>query len=85
MLEKAEGSKANHAVLDILKKGGALLPKKTHPQYPHCWRSKSPVIFRAMDQWFVSLDKDGLRQGCIDGLENVSFTPEWGRKRIHGF
>lgn len=86
VLEKAEGSKANHAVLDILKKGGALLAqKKHHHQYPHCWRSKSPVIFRAMDQWFVSLDKDGLRQGCIDGLENVSFTPEWGRNRIHGF
>ena len=62
VLEKAEGSKANHAVLNILtEKGGALLARKNHHhQYPHCWRSKSPVIFRAMDQWFVSLDQDGL-------------------------
>ncbi|MGB0434715.1 MAG: class I tRNA ligase family protein, partial [bacterium] len=59
--------------------------KNHHHQYPHCWRSKSPVIFRAMDQWFVSLDQDDLRGRCIDGLKDVSFTPDWGRNRIHGF
>ncbi len=86
VLEKPDGSKANYAVLDILTKCGALLAqKKHHHQYPHCWRSKSPVIFRAMDQWFVSLDKDGLRNRCMDGLKDVSFTPEWGRNRINGF
>jgi len=86
VLEKKDGSKANHAVLQILSESGALLAHKKHNhQYPHCWRSKSPVIFRAMDQWFVSLDKDGLRQRCMDGIREVSFTPEWGRNRINGF
>ncbi len=86
VLEKNEGSKANHAVLEILSQAGALLAQKKHNhQYPHCWRSKSPVIFRAMDQWFVSLDEDGLRKRCMDGLREVSFTPEWGRNRINGF
>ena len=78
VLEKSGGSKANHLVLDILDKKGALLAhKKHHHQYPHCWRSKSPVIFRAMDQWFVSLDKDGLRNRCTESLGDVSFTPDW--------
>ena len=86
VLEKADGSKANHAVLEILTSSGALLAQKQYNhQYPHCWRSKSPVIFRAMDQWFVSLDKEDLRTRCINGLKEVSFTPEWGRNRIHGF
>jgi isoleucyl-tRNA synthetase len=86
VLEKSDGSKANQAVLNILSEKGALLAHKNHHhQYPHCWRSKSPVIFRAMDQWFVSLDQDGLRGRCIDGLKDVSFTPDWGRNRIHGF
>jgi len=86
VLEKADGSKANHAVLEILNTTGSLIAQKEyHHQYPHCWRSKSPVIFRAMDQWFVSLDKEDLRARCMDGLKDVSFTPEWGRNRIHGF
>jgi isoleucyl-tRNA synthetase len=86
VLEKADGSKANHGVLEILTTSGALLAQKQYNhQYPHCWRSKSPVIFRAMDQWFVSLDKEDLRTRCINGLKEVSFTPEWGRNRIHGF
>ena len=86
VLEKKDGSKANHVVLEILRSGGSLLSQKEHHhQYPHCWRSKSPVIFRAMDQWFVALDQENLRQRCLDALMEVSFTPEWGRNRIHGF
>jgi isoleucyl-tRNA synthetase len=86
VLEKADGSKANRAVLEIITESRALLAHKNHHhQYPHCWRSKSPVIFRAMDQWFVSLDKDGLRKRCMDGINDVSFTPDWGRNRINGF
>ncbi len=86
VLEKQDGSKANHAVLQILRSVGSLLAlKEHHHQYPHCWRSKSPVIFRAMDQWFVALDKENLRKRCLNGLKDVSFIPEWGRNRIHGF
>ncbi|MFP6901753.1 MAG: class I tRNA ligase family protein, partial [Opitutales bacterium] len=54
-------------------------------QYPHCWRSKTPVVFRAMDQWFVSLDKGGLRDRVLRAIEEIGFTPEWGRSRIRGF
>ncbi len=86
VLEKEDGSKANHAVLEILRSNGSLLAQKDHHhQYPHCWRSKSPVIFRAMDQWFVGLDNDGLRQRCMNAIQDVSFTPDWGMKRILGF
>jgi len=86
VLEKKGESKANQAVLEIIEHNGSLLAqKKHHHQYPHCWRSKSPVIFRAMDQWFVALDKDDLRSRCMNGINDVSFTPEWGRNRINGF
>ncbi len=86
VLDKGDGSGANRSVLEILESAGALLAQKEYDhQYPHCWRSKSPVIFRAMDQWFVSLDKDSLRSRCMDGLESVSFTPDWGKNRILGF
>lgn len=64
---------------------GALLKiAKISHQYPHCWRSKTPVIFRAMDQWFVALDKDGLRQRALDEISNVSWVPERGENRIRG-
>lgn len=86
VLEKSNGCAANHKVIEILEKKNLLLAqKKHHHQYPHCWRSKTPVVFRAMDQWFVSLDKDGLREKCIDKLGDVNFTPDWGANRIKGF
>jgi len=86
VLEKRDGSKANSAVLRIIEENGSLLAQSDHHhQYPHCWRSKSPVIFRAMDQWFVSLNHDQLRQRCMDALGEVAFTPDWGRNRILGF
>ena len=84
VLEKEDGSKANHAVLEILRSNGSCLLKDHHHQYPHCWRSKSPVIFRAMDQWFVGLDKMA-RKRSMNAIQDVSFTPEWGMKRILGF
>ena len=86
VLEKATGCPANDEVIRILESTSSLLAKQSHHhQYPHCWRSKTPVVFRAMDQWFVALDKDELRSRCIDAIEDVSFTPDWGRNRIRGF
>ena len=86
VLEKASGCPANQAVLEILRNSGNLLSLADHPhQYPHCWRSKTPVVFRAMDQWFVALDKDGLRDQCMTEVQSVNFTPDWGKNRIHGF
>ena len=86
VLEKASGCRANESVLDILRERGRLLALHEHNhQYPHCWRSKTPVVFRAMDQWFVELDKDGLREKCIEHVNSVGFTPDWGKNRIRGF
>ncbi len=86
VLEKSSGCPANIEILDILRESNGLLGLfDYHHQYPHCWRSKTPVVFRAMDQWFVSLDKDDLRQNCMEEVQSVAFTPKWGKNRIHGF
>lgn len=76
-------SAANIGVLRIIAGNGSLLTKKKiEHSYPHCWRSKTPVVFRAMDQWFVALDKDGHRKRALDSLEQVNFIPDWGHNRI---
>lgn len=76
-------SDANRSVLKILAQKEALLAKKSiEHSYPHCWRSKSPVIFRAMDQWFIALDKDGVRQKALESLNEVNFIPNWGQNRM---
>ena len=86
VLEKKKGCEANEGVLALLRDNDALLHLEHHShQYPHCWRSKTPVVFRAMDQWFVSLDKDEIRNAGLGSLAEVAFTPEWGRNRIRGF
>jgi isoleucyl-tRNA synthetase len=50
--------------------------------YPHCWRHKSPLIFRATPQWFVSLDQNGLRRDAMRAIEGVQWIPDWGKQRI---
>ena len=86
VLDKNNGCAANQKVLEILTRQKRLLAQENHHhQYPHCWRSKTPVVFRAMDQWFVSLDKNNLRKNCIEKLHEVNFTPDWGANRIKGF
>jgi isoleucyl-tRNA synthetase len=85
VLETNGKNPANIAVLEILKRKGALLQfVKFKHQYPHCWRSKTPVIFRAMDQFFMRLDKDDMRAKVIDEIESVKWVPEWGKNRILG-
>lgn len=72
-------------VIKLLESKGLLLgmSKYAH-QYPHCWRSKNPVIFRATPQWFITVDNTGLRQGAFKAIEDVQFIPSWGRDRISG-
>jgi isoleucyl-tRNA synthetase len=84
-LAKKRTSPANVAVLKKLAAAGALLAKQnlTH-SYPHCWRSKTPIVFRAVDQWFVSLDKDGLRDEALRAIAGVQWVPAWGENRIRG-
>jgi isoleucyl-tRNA synthetase len=85
VLENSDGkpSDATIGVLRILAANASLIAKKKiQHSYPHCWRSKTPVVFRAMDQWFISLDKGGDRKRAIDCLEDVNFIPDWGENRI---
>ncbi|MCH4564487.1 isoleucine--tRNA ligase [Halomonas sp. EGI 63088] len=81
--------KANPQIVDKLEEVGALLAHKriTH-SYMHCWRHKTPVIYRATAQWFVGMDlvgKDGktLREKALEGIEATRFTPAWGQARLH--
>jgi len=80
---------ANLAVLKKLAAAGALLAKAKHPHsYPHCWRSKTPIIFRAVDQWFVSLDKHDTRATALAEIARLAaqqgWIPAWGEARIRG-
>ncbi len=76
---------ANPRVIDKLKEVGALLHAGTiSHSYPHCWRCKNPVIFRATTQWFISMEKNKLRQRALDAINNeVRWIPSWGRERIY--
>jgi isoleucyl-tRNA synthetase len=76
-------SDATKGVLKIIAQNGSLIAKKKiEHAYPHCWRSKTPVIFRAVDQWFIALDKNGDRVRALEALNEVSFIPKWGENRI---
>ena len=64
--------------LDLLLKN-----EQMSHSYPHCWRCKKPVIFRATPQWFISMDKLDLRKNALDEINNVQWIPSWGRERIY--
>jgi isoleucyl-tRNA synthetase len=77
--------RANDAIIETLKEKGALLSvEKIKHSYPHCWRCKKPVIFRATAQWFISMGKRNLREMSLKEIERVSWIPSWGRERIYG-
>ena len=77
--------KANPNINQKLKDNGALLAEeKISHSYPHCWRCKQPVIFRATPQWFISMDKTGLRRRSLTEIDRVQWIPSWGRERIYG-
>ena len=76
---------ANVAVNQKLKEKGALIKEDeiTH-EYPHCWRCKKPVIFRATEQWFISMEKNDLRKKALEAISKVRWIPYWGKDRIYG-
>ncbi len=75
--------KANDHVIQVLKDHGTLLHQSTlRHSYPHCWRHKTPVIFRATPQWFIGMDHNGLRQHAMDEIKKVKWIPDWGQNRI---
>jgi isoleucyl-tRNA synthetase len=87
ILEKHGKSDANVAVLHELRTRGALLHEENyHHSYPYCWRSKTPIIFRAMDQWFINLAQPfggrPFRQAALEEIARVAWVPEWGVNRI---
>jgi len=88
ILEKHGKNDANIAVLHELRARHALLHEEDyHHSYPYCWRSKTPIIFRAMDQWFIQIDKptaggSTFRQDALREIDRVQWAPEWGVNRI---
>ncbi|EKO3575965.1 isoleucine--tRNA ligase [Vibrio metschnikovii] len=77
--------KANDAVVEVLKEKGALLHHHAYEHsYPHCWRHKTPIIFRATPQWFISMDQAGLREQALSEIKGVKWMPDWGQSRIEG-
>jgi len=76
--------KANAAIIETLKNKNALIKEEkiTH-SYPHCWRCKKPVIFRATEQWFISVEHNNLRGKCLEEIDRVNWIPKWGRDRIY--
>jgi isoleucyl-tRNA synthetase len=84
--EKMKGIKvfdADQKILEDLKAINALFyeTQMVH-SYPHCWRCKSPLIFRATKQWFVSVEHSNLRNSLIDQIKRVTWIPDWGKVRI---
>lgn len=77
--------KADKGITEALKVDGAILAEETITHsYPHCWRCKKPVIFRATPQWFIAMDHNDLRQKALAEIDNVNWIPHWGRDRLHG-
>lgn len=77
--------KANDRIVEILKAHGALLHAAViEHSYPHCWRHKTPLIFLATPQWFISMDQNGLRRQALQAIEQTQWMPSWGQARIAG-
>ncbi|HEU4813924.1 MAG TPA: isoleucine--tRNA ligase, partial [Xanthomonadaceae bacterium] len=77
--------KANDLIVEALRDVGALLAfAPLDHSYPHCWRHKTPVAFRATPQWFISMSKQALRHDALAAIEHVDFVPDWGRARMAG-
>ena len=76
---------ADAGVTALLREKGALL-KETHlaHSYPHCWRCKEPIIYRATEQWFISMEANDLRLKALENIMGVAWVPHWGRERIYG-
>ncbi|WP_136796649.1 isoleucine--tRNA ligase [Desulfosediminicola ganghwensis] len=69
-------------ISDMLEAGVLIHQNKIHHSYPHCWRCKKPVMYRATPQWFISMEKNELRNKALSEIEKVEWTPSWGMQRI---
>jgi isoleucyl-tRNA synthetase len=76
---------ADPKIVEHLRTAGTLLASEPFPHsYPHCWRCKNPIVFRATEQWFIGMERNHLRQRALDEIDRVRWVPPWGRDRIHG-
>jgi isoleucyl-tRNA synthetase len=77
--------KANDAIVGVLRDSGRLLAfRKLEHSYPHCWRHKTPIAFRATPQWFISMEQANLRHDALAAIKTVGWFPGWGEARIAG-
>jgi len=77
--------KANQKIIEIMRNKNSLMKEeRVIHSYPHCWRCKKPVIFRATEQWFISVEHNDLRGRCLEEIDRVNWIPRWGKERIHG-
>ncbi|WP_417561470.1 isoleucine--tRNA ligase [Marinomonas sp.] len=77
--------KVDDAILEALNRNSALVfESKIFHSYPHCWRTKTPLIFRATPQWFISMTKEGLLDSAKHAVEGVKWVPSWGQNRMEG-
>ncbi len=75
---------ANPLVIDLLREKDALLgERKIDHSYPHCWRCHRPTIFRATEQWFIGMDRNGLREKALAAIRKIKWMPAWGEDRIY--
>ena len=76
---------ANDDIVEVLRESGALLAfHKLEHSYPHCWRHRTPVVFRATPQWFISMEQANLRSDALAAIKDVKWYPAWGEARIAG-
>ncbi|MFO7606456.1 MAG: isoleucine--tRNA ligase [Desulfurivibrionaceae bacterium] len=77
--------KANPVICEDMRQSGHLIKHSSlSHSYPHCWRCKKPVIFRATEQWFIAMEKNGLRERALKAIREVTWVPKWGMERIYG-
>ena len=77
-------TKANPNIIQKLEDDGFLVhASEVEHSYPHCWRCHQPIIFRATAQWFIPMDKDGLRTNALEAINKTRWVPPWGRERIY--
>lgn len=76
---------ANEKIIDLLREKKALIKtEEIEHSYPHCWRCKKPLIFRATEQWFMMVDHNGLRETALKAVDDTQWIPSWGEMRFRG-
>ena len=73
-----------HMIEELESRGRLIKHEKYQHSYPFCWRTKTPIIYRATPQWFISMENKNLRQDTLDEIQKVKWVPDWGQSRIEG-